>query len=285
MGVTSYLTVEGEILSETRSGVEADFIPDPLGSTAALLNSSQTITDTFTWWPYGEQRSHPTGSSITPFGYIGTSGYYADVQSERLYVEAREFRPKLTRWQTVDPLWPIQSAYVYVDSAPTTSIDPSGLQTETAVLGGSGGLIAGGGAGAGEFGACLGLGGLIGAGIGLTVGGTILIARSVPRRPPNLTLRRARARIRYRKTPNYRNCASLYRGCQIAASFRPPTWYLSAWLTYCDACRDKCVRYGLAASIASGCNFWDIILQQSPTTTNAPIDISILLTPTKNAQK
>ena len=54
----SYLSVEGEILSETRNGVERDYLPDPLGSTAALLDSSQTKTDTYFYWPYGETRSH-----------------------------------------------------------------------------------------------------------------------------------------------------------------------------------------------------------------------------------
>ena len=56
MGVMneSYLTVNGEILSETRNGVESDYIPDPQGSTAALIDSSGAITDTFAWWPYGE---------------------------------------------------------------------------------------------------------------------------------------------------------------------------------------------------------------------------------------
>lgn len=37
MGVTSYLVIDGEIISETRNGVEADYIPDPLGSTVALI--------------------------------------------------------------------------------------------------------------------------------------------------------------------------------------------------------------------------------------------------------
>lgn len=132
MGVTSYLTLEGEILSETRSGVESDYIPDPQGSTAALIDSSQVITDTFTWWPYGEQRSH-VGSSVTPFGYQGTSGYFTDSSSNRIYVEKRVLRPTLTRWQTVDRKWPSQRPYNYVASSPSTLIDPSGLQPPTTI--------------------------------------------------------------------------------------------------------------------------------------------------------
>jgi len=125
MGVTSYLVVGGEIISETRNGVKSDYIPDPLGSTAALINASGTITDTFTYWPYGQVRSH-VGSSVTPFSFVGTLGYYADVVSGRLYVRARVYVPNLTRWLTVDPLWPAESSCVYVDSNPISLIDPTG---------------------------------------------------------------------------------------------------------------------------------------------------------------
>ncbi len=120
-----YLTIGGEIVSETRSGVRSDYIPDPLGSTAALINSSHTITDTFLWWPYGEQRSH-VGSSVTPFGYAGTVGYYGDAVGSRLYIRKRLLRPKTTCWQTIDPVWPSELAFVYGRSTPVTLTDPSG---------------------------------------------------------------------------------------------------------------------------------------------------------------
>ena len=125
MGVTSYLTIDGEILSETRSGIESDYIPDPLGSTAALINSSQTITDTFSWWPFGESRSH-TGSSITPFGYGGTLGYHAD-SSGRVFVYVRVVQTAITSWQTVDPVWPVEPAFAYANCSPVSKSDPSGL--------------------------------------------------------------------------------------------------------------------------------------------------------------
>jgi len=132
MGVmsVSYLTVEGEIISETRNGVESDYIPDPLGSTVALTNSSQTVTDTFSWWPFGELRSH-TGSSGTPFGYGGTRGYAAAANSaSRYYVRAREMDPVTCRWMAPAPI-PQQMAgehpYAYVENRAVTFTDPSGL--------------------------------------------------------------------------------------------------------------------------------------------------------------
>jgi RHS repeat-associated protein len=124
----SYLTIDGEIVSETRSGVRSDYIPDPLGSMAALINSSHTITDTFSWWPFGQLRSH-VGSSTTPLGFIGTKGYYADSVGIRLYVIQRVFRPQTTAWQTVDPLWPSERPYCCTEGNPTSYTDPWGTQT------------------------------------------------------------------------------------------------------------------------------------------------------------
>ena len=48
-----YTVIDGEVVSEKRSGVERDYVPDPLGSTVALLDNTQAQTDTFAYWPYG----------------------------------------------------------------------------------------------------------------------------------------------------------------------------------------------------------------------------------------
>ncbi len=123
MPVTDYLTVDGEVLAETRGGVDRDYLPDPLGSTAALLDDTQARTDAFAYWPYGEERT--TGES-TPFRYVGTLGYRSDASSGRVYVRARHYRPGLARWQTVDPLWPQERAYGYAEESPTSWVDPVG---------------------------------------------------------------------------------------------------------------------------------------------------------------
>lgn len=125
MGVVNYLVVSGNLLAETRDGVESDYIPDPLGSTAALMSTAGAITDTFTYWPYGQARNH-LGSSATPYQYCGTLGYYTDGTSGRVYVDARIYDPSLAQWLTVDPLWPLQEAYVYCGGAPVSKADPTG---------------------------------------------------------------------------------------------------------------------------------------------------------------
>lgn len=48
--VVNYTTVNGVILSENRAGIKRDYMRDGLGSTIALLDSTQTQTDTYFYW-------------------------------------------------------------------------------------------------------------------------------------------------------------------------------------------------------------------------------------------
>jgi RHS repeat-associated protein len=120
--VTSYLTVDGEILAESAGGVSRDYVSDPLGSVVALLDSTQSETDTVSYWPYGEELSS-SGTSQSPFRYVGSLGYHSDLRSRRTYVRARSYAPPTGRWLSRDPLWPEESAYCYSPAI----IDPSGL--------------------------------------------------------------------------------------------------------------------------------------------------------------
>src|SRR5205085_1099568 len=123
-----YTSANGRILSESRSGVKRDYVGDALGSTAALLDNTQAQTDTFSYWPYGEQKNR-TGANVTPFQFSGTFGYYHDT-STRNYVLARVLRKDLARWQTQDPIH-YQSGDVnlfrYAWNDPVSFSDPSGL--------------------------------------------------------------------------------------------------------------------------------------------------------------
>src|SRR5437016_14212477 len=98
----AYTVVDGEVLSENRGGVKRDYVPDPLGSTVALLDNSQAQTDTFTYWPYGEVKTR-TGNTATPFQFVGTVGYYRDSAS-KTYVRARYLDTQKGRWLTQDPI-------------------------------------------------------------------------------------------------------------------------------------------------------------------------------------
>ena len=98
MATTRYTTFDGEIVSENRGGVIRDYIPDPLGSTVVLLDNTQVQTDTFSYWPYGENRTR-TGTTLTPLEFVGTKGYYRD-STTRTYVRVRVLNTDLARWMT-----------------------------------------------------------------------------------------------------------------------------------------------------------------------------------------
>jgi RHS repeat-associated protein len=120
-----YTVVNGQVIAENRNGVRKTYVPDPSGSTIALLDDKQKITDTFSYSPFGELKSR-TGSTPTPFQYIGTRGYYTD-PNNRIYVRARTYQPNYARWMSVDPLWPGESAYGYARGNPVRWIDFSGM--------------------------------------------------------------------------------------------------------------------------------------------------------------
>ncbi len=102
MSITRYTVANGQILAEGRDGGARRYAADPLGSTVALVNPTGTITDTFTYWPYGEERTR-TGTTPTPFRFGGTLGYYRD-DAGRTYVRARALAPRSGRWLTPDPV-------------------------------------------------------------------------------------------------------------------------------------------------------------------------------------
>ncbi len=144
MGTVRYTVLDGEIVSENRNGVIRDYVPDALGSTVALLDNTQTITDTFSYFPSGTVASR-TGTTATPFQFVGTKGYHADA-SGKTYVRARVLEPEKGRWLTEDPIglagaaklylrgfrssWPnvpLALNYGYAENNPVTYRDPSGL--------------------------------------------------------------------------------------------------------------------------------------------------------------
>src|SRR5437868_1907263 len=124
-----YTVVNGEVIAEKRGGVRSLYVPDPLGSTVALLDNTQAQTDTFAYWPYGEVRTR-TGTTATPFQFVGTQGYYLD-SSSKAYVRARYLDTTKSRWMTKDSVgyyagdW---NLYRYVVNSPIGVADPSGLQ-------------------------------------------------------------------------------------------------------------------------------------------------------------
>lgn len=126
MATVRYTVSSGSLLAEKRGGSRKCYRTDAVGSTVSLYDNSQAKTDTFTYWPYGEDRvvSNPTG---TKYKFVG--GYQCRTQSDGgIYMRARVEEPRDGRFMTVDPYWPTDDAYSYAGSAPTSQIDPSGLK-------------------------------------------------------------------------------------------------------------------------------------------------------------
>ena len=125
-----YTVMDGEIVSQTRNGVRHHYVPNPSGSVVALYDTNPATlakTDTFSYWPYGEEKSR-TGTTETPFRFVGSKGYYRESAS-RTYVRARHFRPNHGRWQTEDLVLDrmMPNRYPYAANSPLSRTDPSGL--------------------------------------------------------------------------------------------------------------------------------------------------------------
>lgn len=128
MTTVRYTTFNGDVIAEKRNGSRRLYVPDPLGSTVALLDNTQTQVDTFTYWPFGEVRTS-TGTTPPPFQFVGTKGYYSDGIG-RAYVRARNLHTAKARWLTEDPIRNPAgdtNAYMYSHANPVSVTDPSGL--------------------------------------------------------------------------------------------------------------------------------------------------------------
>ncbi len=128
MPVATYTTINGMLVHESRGGVESFYFPDTLGSLTTVRSATGVKTYGAEYWPYGEIQTE-TGTNPSPWSFVGLLGYLRDTAS-RLYVRARHYRPGLARWQTVDPLWPDESAYGYVNESPMETVDVQGRWPE-----------------------------------------------------------------------------------------------------------------------------------------------------------
>ena len=122
---TAYSTENGRLVQESRDGVVTRYVSDTVGSVIQTRDASGSQTSSTTYWPFGELRTS-TGSNPSPWWFVGTLGYYRDALS-RLYVRARILRTDLSRWLTVDGLFPNQPAFQYAGNAPILVTDQTGL--------------------------------------------------------------------------------------------------------------------------------------------------------------
>jgi RHS repeat-associated protein len=117
-----------DLISQERGGSDSYYLYDGQGSTRQLTNSTQTITDTYTFDAFGNEL-HKTGTTMN--NYLYTSDQY-DPNAGFYYLRARYENPKIGRFVTVDPFvgnvfQPISlHKYLYVGNNPVMNIDPAG---------------------------------------------------------------------------------------------------------------------------------------------------------------
>jgi RHS repeat-associated protein len=115
------------LISTNREGTKRYFHFDGVGSTRALTDSSETVTDTYEYNAFGVLESS-SGSSTNPFRYVGQYGYYDDgamgSSSGLLLLGVRYYSPAHGRFWSWDPV-PNLNLYGYVENSATMGIDPS----------------------------------------------------------------------------------------------------------------------------------------------------------------
>ncbi|MDD3179009.1 MAG: hypothetical protein PHQ04_01515 [Opitutaceae bacterium] len=126
-GTTTYYVYGVGLLYEETGGSTSTYHFNQIGSTLALTDGSQTVTDRWSYAPYGAAVSH-TGSSDTSFLFNGELGVMTDANGLQ-YMRARYYNPRLMRFINADPIkfdgglnW-----YVFVGNNPIGRVDPLGL--------------------------------------------------------------------------------------------------------------------------------------------------------------
>ena len=115
---------------------------DAVGSTMALTDASETITDKYAYSPYGMNLGE-SGSTDNPFRYVGKFGVMEE-NNGLLLMRARFYDPVTKRFLGKDPVKGnldqsiTMNPYLYSKASPVLLIDPSGNISEKAWLIGGG---------------------------------------------------------------------------------------------------------------------------------------------------
>jgi len=128
-----YLSVDGEIFGEVTGGVVNFYDRDALGSVVAIEDGAGNTVSTIEYKPFGDIRTYTGENPLAAprrFLWCGTHGYrfnerYAQYTSH--YVRARHYSSLQGMWSTVDPVYPSEKAYGYVENKVTVGVDSSGM--------------------------------------------------------------------------------------------------------------------------------------------------------------
>jgi RHS repeat-associated protein len=117
-------------LSERRAGVSKFYHADALGSTRGITHIGQSATDSLLYDGFGMTVSR-TGSTPTPFGFVGAAQYQSDLDSGLMLLGHRYYDASVGRFLSKDPARQGHNGYIYCGNNPLTRTDPKGLWIET----------------------------------------------------------------------------------------------------------------------------------------------------------
>jgi RHS repeat-associated protein len=113
----------GPLLSERRGTVDSQYHFDALGSTRALTDNSQSVTDTFTYDAWGNMVLQ-TGAMSTPWKWNGQWQAHSS-RSNLFYFRRRMYSEVLGLWLSADPVDATAERYRAFDNTPVLRNDPS----------------------------------------------------------------------------------------------------------------------------------------------------------------
>jgi RHS repeat-associated protein len=130
-GTTTYYVYGLGLLYEDTNGATKTYHFNQVGSTLAITDAGQNVTDRVGYSPFGTvvERSNPAGAPTdTPFLFNGEFGVMTDANG-LLHMRARYYNPRIMRFCNADPIgfgggmnW-----YAFVSNSPIGLTDPSGL--------------------------------------------------------------------------------------------------------------------------------------------------------------
>ena len=131
-GVYYYREPNGALIARQDDETWRLYHFDEIGSTTCLTTLGGTVTDRYTYDPWGNLLTHDTvsdGGTDQPYQYVGQLGYYTHWQEPEfglLQLGVRFYDPGLGRFTQRDALGGI-SAYSYAFDEPLRYHDPLGL--------------------------------------------------------------------------------------------------------------------------------------------------------------
>ncbi|MDH3317565.1 MAG: RHS repeat-associated core domain-containing protein, partial [Gammaproteobacteria bacterium] len=117
-----------DLISQTRSGAISYYHYDGLGSTRALTDAAEAVTDIYTYDAFGNLIAQ-LGSTPNEFLFAGEQ---LDANSGFYYLRARYYHPDTGRFLTPDVFSgfpfdpPSLHRYTYTENDPVNNVDPSG---------------------------------------------------------------------------------------------------------------------------------------------------------------